>query len=606
MDKVIIIDASQILTIMRRSGVDGLSALLGRGEYFFFSDDLKHELEIAEEWESKNGKVFQRWREEQRVNGRLLEVDTRVSIEEYETYDFGKRGTSRGGKELSDMSIRKFMLQNKHRFTFELISRDLELLDHRVDDPKHPLYGLQFDRLSTRSALTWLATHPDVPLNSQRLQSLLKAIHGGKFDLSKERGITTHELEREKYHLPETYADALRERTRRAATEPRRRSDIRGLSSQADARLGVAPVDQGSAVPLSPSGAPFEGQLDGLTEGQSGGEIGGPIGERIDPEAGLSGKASGSLQKEPKIGHRFMTMLRRGAPIVMLSLAIPPIFSAVRARAEERNIPFDQAARELGLELGEEELKDLAAEAGVDLAVTFTPIGPLKKAWDVLGNIDDVVSLMQLYGEAYPDNEVIQQMAALADDVADSTALAAYVEGRDALTGAVGGVLDRVFGSAESEEEAPRRSASSRSIGPAAKSWTQRWRGEHERTHRSAAAPRRKAHRHGWLNRIPQADRARRVRGEAAVGCRPVAGGRPILRPRSARERCMGGRSGADDWPQHRARPDLEQQVRFRPQTSAGSGALAEAGKEAQALAEPNAQLKQSLIYMRGDEEVAR
>lgn len=62
MDKVIIIDASQILTIMRRSGVDGLSALLGRGDYFFFSDDLKHELEIAEEWESKNGKVFQRWR----------------------------------------------------------------------------------------------------------------------------------------------------------------------------------------------------------------------------------------------------------------------------------------------------------------------------------------------------------------------------------------------------------------------------------------------------------------------------------------------------------------------------------------------------------------
>ncbi|MCR9057868.1 hypothetical protein [Roseibium album] len=40
MEKVIIIDASQIHTIMRRSGVDGLSALLGRGDYFFFSDDF--------------------------------------------------------------------------------------------------------------------------------------------------------------------------------------------------------------------------------------------------------------------------------------------------------------------------------------------------------------------------------------------------------------------------------------------------------------------------------------------------------------------------------------------------------------------------------------
>ncbi|MET1411650.1 hypothetical protein ABVF61_05250 [Roseibium sp. HPY-6] len=135
-------------------------------------------------------------------------------------------------------------------------------------------------------------------------------------------------------------------------------------------------------------------------------------------------------------------------------MAIPPVFSAVRARAEERNIPFDQAARELGLEFGEEEFKDLAAEAGIDLAITLTPIGPLKKAWDVLGNIDDIVSLMQLYGEAYPDNEVIQQMAALADDVAGSAALAAYVEGRDALTGAVGGAIDWVFGSTESQEEA--------------------------------------------------------------------------------------------------------------------------------------------------------
>ncbi|WP_297581815.1 hypothetical protein [Roseibium sp.] len=41
MDKVIIIDASQLLTIMRRTGIDGLSALHRRGDYIFFSDDFR-------------------------------------------------------------------------------------------------------------------------------------------------------------------------------------------------------------------------------------------------------------------------------------------------------------------------------------------------------------------------------------------------------------------------------------------------------------------------------------------------------------------------------------------------------------------------------------
>lgn len=227
-------------------------------------------------------------------------------------------------------------------YTFELISRDLELLDHRLDDPKHPLYGLQFDRLSTRSALTWLATHPDVPHNQERLQSLLKAIHAGKFDLSKERGITTHELERERYHLPDTYEDAMRERSRRAETEPGRRSDIRGLSSQADARLGVAPVDQGAAVPLSPSGAPLEGQLDGLTGSQTGGEIGG----RIDPDSGPSGKASGSLQKGPGIGAQFMEMWRKGAPIAIIGVAFYAVNEIIMTEVERSGRSYQEVARE--------------------------------------------------------------------------------------------------------------------------------------------------------------------------------------------------------------------------------------------------------------------
>jgi hypothetical protein len=434
MDKVIIIDASQLLTIMRRTGVDGLSALHKRGEYFFFSDDLRAELIAANEWDSKNGLRFQAWREEQRVNGRLIEMKERVTSEEYKIYDLGKRGTSRGGKELSDMSIRKFMLQNKDRFTFEVISRDLELLNHQVDDPAHPLYGLQFDRLSTRSALTWLATHPDVPHNPERLQSLLQAIHKGKFDLSKDRGIATHELERESYRLPDTYEDAVIERARRAETDPRRRSDIRGFSGQADGQLGRAPVDPGAGVPFSSSGAP----LDGLSGGQ------------LEPNAGINGKAKGSLTEGPSIGRRFMNLARNGAQVALLGIAAVPVFSMVQARAAERNIPFDQAARELGIEFGEDEL----AEVGADAAITAIPVaGWLKKAWDVLGNVDDIVAVTQLYGAAYPDNETIQQLAGIADAVEGTAAFETYVEGRDALTGAVGGAIDWVFSTSTGEEE---------------------------------------------------------------------------------------------------------------------------------------------------------
>jgi hypothetical protein len=38
MERVVVIDASQILTIIRRTGVEGLSALHGRGDYFLYND----------------------------------------------------------------------------------------------------------------------------------------------------------------------------------------------------------------------------------------------------------------------------------------------------------------------------------------------------------------------------------------------------------------------------------------------------------------------------------------------------------------------------------------------------------------------------------------
>ncbi|WP_305986119.1 hypothetical protein [Roseibium sp. MMSF_3544] len=450
METIVAIDASEVGPIMKYLGLDGLITIAKRGDHFFYSKDFEVELERSGFLKSPNGKLFEAWIKKQRNPPKgytpdvsIAEIDD-VLIDEMDDYDPNqKRKTKKGGYETWDMSIRKRMALHP-QFDYEIISREKDFYENKNRnnfDPvtrKHAkIVDVPFRYTTMKKLMAVMVVHPDLNLTREQYENIRD---NWRTAFGETKGRDQGFL-----YFPPTYEEALRQRAFRSKP----RGETFGLSSQANARLGVAPVDQGSAVPLSPSGAPLKGQLDGLTGSQSGGEIGG----RIDPEAGLSGKASGSLQEGPSIGRRFMTMLRKGAPVVVLGLAIPPVFSAVRARAEERNIPFDQAARELGLEFGEEEFKDLAAEAGVDLAITFTPIGPLKKAWDVLGNIDDIVSLMRLYGDAYPDNETIQQMAALADEVADSAALAAYVDGRDALTGAVGGAIDFVFGSASSEEE---------------------------------------------------------------------------------------------------------------------------------------------------------
>jgi len=404
--KVIILDVAKIDIIVNQTGVAGLDAIVRRGDLFMFGDDARTELRNGAWYQNpKNADLFEAWYELQDKSGRIVKPD-RLSRADRKKYDpNNRRLTKKGGHELWDMSARKFMAENPH-YDFEVISSDKAFYQNETSRKRDPETGMRrkivdtpFTYTSLKKLMAELIVDPDLDLSEEQFKNI-------EYYWRTDRYGSWKGMRQGSLYFPPTYEDALRQRAFRSKA----RGETFGLSSQANARLGIAPVDQGSAVPLSPSGAPLEGQLDSLTGSQSGGEIGG----RIDPEAGLSGKASGSLQEGPSIGRRFMNMLRKGAPVVLLGLAIPPVFSAVRARAEERNIPFDQAARELGLEFGEEELKDLAAEAGVDLAITFTPIGPLKKAWDVLGNIDDIVSLMQLYGDAYPDNEAIQQMAALA------------------------------------------------------------------------------------------------------------------------------------------------------------------------------------------------
>ncbi len=378
-EKVILLDASEILTIIRRAGsgenpVQGLNAIANRGDKFFFGEDFQSELDKAGEWNSPSGEMLRKWLSENA--DRIVEIDPvdgideETGIPEEDLFDpEGKRKKS--GGEIADMSIRKFMWRNRNRYDFEVISSDIGLLDNNFVDG-HPLNTLKFERLSTRSALTWLSAHPDVPFTKDKFTALRSRIANGSFDLSEQRGLATHPLESETYELPKSYKHSLHLK---------------------------------------------------------------------------------KVARFQRISKRFGKLVKDGAPVVLVGLVAPLVYSKLNEYAEERNISFGQAAMELGLDFTEDDLKALAADVGLDLAVSLTPVGALKKAWDVLGNIDDIVAVTQLYGEAYPDNQVIQELAEVARTVESSEAFEAYLYGRDALTGAVTSVIDGIFGDNEEDEK---------------------------------------------------------------------------------------------------------------------------------------------------------
>jgi hypothetical protein len=368
--KVVVLDVSQVDAIVKYSGFEGLSAVVKRGDYFFFSEDTHTELRNGAWYKGDNRAAFDTWIADLRQDGRILRVDP-VLPDEEDIYDpNGKRHTKRGGAERWDMSARKFMALNPD-YDFEVISRDKDFYENRNrakwnrDAGTHAkIVDTDFRFTTMKKLMGELVVDPDLKLSEEQFMNIRDKWNEGFGDA---KGFRQGTLA-----FPESYKQAQ--------------------ILQETARLR-------------------------------------------------------------RLGGRFSKLARKGAPVAVLGLAAVPVISMVQARAEERDVSFVQAAGELGLEFTEDDLKGLAADVGVDLAVTLTPVGVLKKAWDVLGNIDDIVSLTQLYGEAFPENRAIQDMAAIARDVERSDAFATYVGGRDALVGVVGGAIDWVFGTSSDDAE---------------------------------------------------------------------------------------------------------------------------------------------------------
>ncbi|WP_298986383.1 hypothetical protein [uncultured Roseibium sp.] len=389
--KVILLDQAQLGTILKFGGFKALDAIVARGDRFLYVHQSFTGDEDVNKISRDQRELFESWLEKKRYHGNKVLDAVRINLassKEQKRYDpLRKAGTQGNNKELWDMGARKFMLDHAHEYDFEVISADQDFLDNRVGK-HHPLKKVPFERLSMKSALSWLMTHLDVELSKAQFTELRADLFSGNYGKS-------HNLEQHVYDVPESYEAArrIREETRQAI------------------------------------------QLEDRKKRKTNRK-----------------RAAGKARK----------LFGAGAPVIITAAAAAALHELITREADESGARYLESAQALGIDFTREQLADLAAEAGIDLAITLTPVGPIKKAWDVLGNIDDIIAVTQLYGAAYPENETIQQMAGIATAIEGSEAFGLYVDGRDALTGAVGGAIDWVFGTSEDEAELDERLGSVR------------------------------------------------------------------------------------------------------------------------------------------------
>ena len=100
-----------------------------------------------------------------------------------------------------------------------------------------------------------------------------------------------------------------------------------------------------------------------------------------------------------------------------------------------RPVDFDEARRELGIEVTEQGLRQMAGEAAFNGAVSMVlPFGWAKQAWDALLAGDDMIGLIKLYGSLYPDNLSLKKLVAVAKSIEESEGYKQYKDSKEAFS----------------------------------------------------------------------------------------------------------------------------------------------------------------------------
>lgn len=138
--------------------------------------------------------------------------------------------------------------------------------------------------------------------------------------------------------------------------------------------------------------------------------------------------------------HQSVGIVKKGhsTAIVALTAAglVTMVFHQQEAMAAEFNRPvsFDDARKALGLELDEKALREVAGEAAFDIGVSLAlPFGWAKHAWDLLLSGEDIIGVIRLYGQLYPNDSSIQQLNTFADSIEQAPAYEAYKENKEQL-----------------------------------------------------------------------------------------------------------------------------------------------------------------------------
>ncbi|MFL9672331.1 S8 family serine peptidase [Pseudomonas marginalis] len=138
--------------------------------------------------------------------------------------------------------------------------------------------------------------------------------------------------------------------------------------------------------------------------------------------------------------HQSVGIVKKGhsTAIVALTAAglVTMVFHQQEAMAAELNRPvsFDDARKALGLELDEKALREVAGEAAFDIGVSLAlPFGWAKHAWDLLLSGEDIIGVIRLYGQLYPNDSSIQQLNTFADSIEQAPAYEAYKENKEQL-----------------------------------------------------------------------------------------------------------------------------------------------------------------------------
>lgn len=121
---------------------------------------------------------------------------------------------------------------------------------------------------------------------------------------------------------------------------------------------------------------------------------------------------------------------------LMVGGVIGLVFKQQAAMATElgRDVSFDEARLTLGIDLTRDALANFGGEVAANLLITgVLPFAWAKRVWDLLLNGEDVIGVVRIYGQLFPENETLKAANRIADAIESDPRYQLIKQNRDEL-----------------------------------------------------------------------------------------------------------------------------------------------------------------------------